>query len=366
MRTIIAISLLILLATVACGSEAPEPVATAEPSAAGASALPTNIPVASQTIEQVATPTPTATPEPTPISTAQDPDRAALLKEFAQLGGDAFARREWAIVHALYPDEFRAKCSLGEFAAMTAFLFAFAGIPEDITYVFESARVEGNHGYIDSHYAKDGLEIDLGGEEEADPHALWRDGEWTVYQSPEDLAEEDPCSFDFTAEDTPTTPITSYVMEQPVTIDAGLFDKLYGEPELSGEITLTFTSVLRAEDINDNFCGSGKMEAEGVFVAIYYSIRNDANSRIQPATQINSEFVLMDDQERQWEEGGSGDHCFLEANFADKVGGRGPENWVGTGFSGVTTIVFDVPDSASGLRLISTRLGIEVSLEPPQ
>ena len=108
------------------------------------------------------------------------------------------------------------------------------------------------------------------------------------------------------------------------------------------------------------------MEAEGVFVAIYYSIRNDANSRIQPATQINSDFILMDDQERQWEEGGSGDHCFLEANFADKVGGRGPENWVGTGFSGVTAIVFDVPDSASGLRLISTRLGIEVSLEPPQ
>ena len=366
MRTIIAISLLILLATVACGSEAPEPVATAEPSGAGASALPTNIPAASPTIEQVSTPTPTATPEPTPISTAQDPDRAALLKEFAQLGGDAFARREWAIVHALYPDEFRAKCSLGEFAAVTAFLFAFAGIPEDITYVFKSARVEGNHGYIDSHYAKDGLEIDLGGEEEADPHALWQDGKWTVYQSTEDLAEEDPCSLDFTAEDTPTTPITSYVMEQPVTIDAGLFDKLYGEPELSGEITLTFTSVLRAEDINDNFCGSGKMEAEGVFVAIYYSIRNDANSRIQPATQINSDFILMDDQKRQWEEGGSGDHCFLEANFADKVGGRGPENWVGTGFSGVTAIVFDVPDSASGLRLISTRLGIEVSLEPPQ
>ena len=35
MRTIIAASLLVLLAAVACGSEAPEPVATAEPSAAG-------------------------------------------------------------------------------------------------------------------------------------------------------------------------------------------------------------------------------------------------------------------------------------------------------------------------------------------
>ena len=279
MRTILAASLLILLAAVACGSEAPEPVAATEPTA---------------TTESMATVAAT----PTPTDTAQDPDRAALLKEFAQLTGDAIARREWAIVHPLYPDEFRAKCSLGEFAAMTAFVVAFAGIPEDITYVFESARVEGNHGYIDSHFAKDGLEIDLGGEEETDPHALWRDGKWTFYVSPEDLAEEDPCSLDFTAEDTPTTPITSYVMEQPVTIDAGLLNKLSGEPELSGEVTLTFTSVLRAEDINDNACGSGKMEAEGVFVAIYYSISNDANSHIQPATQINSDFVLMDDQER--------------------------------------------------------------------
>ena len=344
MRTIIAISLLILLATVACGSEAPEPVATAEPSAAGASALPTNIPVASPTIEQVATPTPTATPEPTPISTAQDPDRAALLKEFAQLGGDAFARREWAIVHALYPDEFRVKCSLGEFAAMTAFLFAFAGIPEDITYVFESARVEGNHGYIDSHYAKDGLEIDLGGEEEADPHALWQDGKWTVYQSPEDLAEEDPCSLDFTAEDTPTTPITSYVMEQPVTIDAGLLDKLSGEPELSGEIIITVKSIERAPNIEHNLYG--KVEAEGVFVSIYYSLVNEATSRIQPSTQINDNFVLADDRGRQW---GTAGYDVAEA-FADQMGESDPDKWVAPGFTGITAIAFDVPDGASGAK----------------
>ncbi len=129
MRTILAASLLTLIAAVACGSEAPEPVAATEPTA---------------TTESMATVAAT----PTPTDTAQDPDRAALLKEFAQLTGDAIARREWAIVHTLYPDEFRAKCSLGEFAAMTAFVVAFAGIPEDITYVFESARVEGNHGYI--------------------------------------------------------------------------------------------------------------------------------------------------------------------------------------------------------------------------
>ena len=65
MRTIIAISLLILLAAVACGSEAPELVATAEPtvgstpSATGAPAIPT------PTVTVAATPSPTDTPEPT-------------------------------------------------------------------------------------------------------------------------------------------------------------------------------------------------------------------------------------------------------------------------------------------------------------
>ena len=359
MRTILAASLLVLLAAVACGEETPELVATTEPSAAiSATAPPTDTPVPSTTAE----PTPTQAP----TATAQDPDRAVLLKEFAQLGGDAMAKREWAFVHALHPDEFKAKCTWNDYAGMMTFVWAFAGIPEGVAYVVKGVTVDGDQRRVQAYLEKDGVQIELDDDGDEEPDFIWRDGKWTVHVSPEDLAEEDPCSLDFTAEGAPTTPITSYVMEQPVTIDAGLFDKLYGEPELSGEITLTFTSVLRAEDINDNVCGRGKMEAEGVFVAIYYSIRNDANSRVQPSTQINSDFVLMDDQERQWEEGGGGGHCFLEANFADKVGGRGPESWVGTGFSGVTTIVFDVPDGASGLRLISTRLGVEVSLEPPQ
>ena len=51
MRTIIAISLLILLAAVACGSEAPGPVATTEPTATVASSLPGKTPVPSPTAE---------------------------------------------------------------------------------------------------------------------------------------------------------------------------------------------------------------------------------------------------------------------------------------------------------------------------
>ena len=69
MRTIIAISLLVLLAAVACGEETPELVATAEPtvgstqSATGAPAIPT------PTVTVAATPSPTDTPEPSPTTT---------------------------------------------------------------------------------------------------------------------------------------------------------------------------------------------------------------------------------------------------------------------------------------------------------
>ena len=183
MRTIIAISLLILLVAVACGTEAPEPTATTESMATGA-----------------ATPTPTAT--------AQDPDRAALLKDFAQLGGDAMAKREWAFVHALYPDEFKAKCSLGDFAGLMTFAWAFSGIPEGVAYVVEGVTVDGDQGRVQAYLEKDGVQIELDDDGDEEPDFIWRDGKWTLYVSPEELAEEDPCSLDFTAEDTPTRPIT--------------------------------------------------------------------------------------------------------------------------------------------------------------
>ena len=221
MRTILVASLLILLAAVACGSEAPDPVVTAEPtvgstpSATGAPATPKPTVTVAATPSPTDTPVPSPTVEPTPTSTptdtAQDPDRAALLKEIDQLWGDAMVKREWAFVHAFFPDEFRAKCSLGDFAALMTFGWAFLGIPEDSSYVLDGVRIDGDNGWIDSHLEKDGVSFDLDDDEgvtDEEPEWVWQDSKWVVYVSPEDLAEENPCSLDFTAEDTPTTPIT--------------------------------------------------------------------------------------------------------------------------------------------------------------
>ena len=65
MRTVLAVSLFILLAAVACGTETPEPVATTEPTTTVASSLPANTPVPSPTVEPTPTSTATVMPEPT-------------------------------------------------------------------------------------------------------------------------------------------------------------------------------------------------------------------------------------------------------------------------------------------------------------
>ena len=87
MRTIIAASLLVLLAAVACATETPEPVATTEPSATvAATASPTDTPVPSPTVEPTATSTPTTTPEPTnatrPITPTPTPTIDQTLLSF--------------------------------------------------------------------------------------------------------------------------------------------------------------------------------------------------------------------------------------------------------------------------------------------
>ena len=172
---------------------------SAEAAVNGASATPepTTVPTGTKV------PT-TATPESTPT---QDIDRVALLEEFAQLRGDALANREWAFLYAFFPDEFKAKCTGIDFAALMNFFWAFAGIPEGVTFVLEEVRVKGDQGWVEGRIEKDGVEIDFFDDDGDDePDSIWQGDKWTIYQSPEELAEEDPCSLDSTAEESTSTP----------------------------------------------------------------------------------------------------------------------------------------------------------------
>ena len=150
-----------------------------------------------------------AVPAESASTPTQDIDRVALLEEFAQLTGDALANREWAFLYAFLPDEFKAKCTGPDFAALTIWAWEFAGIPEGVTYVLEEVRVNGDQGWVKGRIEKDGVEIDFfdfddDGDDE--PNWIWQGDKWTLYQSPEQLAEEDPCSLDFTAEESTSTP----------------------------------------------------------------------------------------------------------------------------------------------------------------
>ena len=71
------------------------------------------------------------------------------------------AKREWAVVHALYPDEFKAKCTWTDYAGMMTFAWAFAGIPEGVTYVVKGVTVDGDQGRVQAYLEKDGVQIEL-------------------------------------------------------------------------------------------------------------------------------------------------------------------------------------------------------------
>lgn len=79
-----------------------------------------------------------------------------------------------------------------------------------------------------------------------------------------------------------------------VTVEGSQLDRLAGHPKLSGEVTI---SVLAREDpsqsFTDPFTGVA-IEAEGAFIGYRYSVSNETNAELQPATQINDELRLTD------------------------------------------------------------------------
>jgi hypothetical protein len=118
-----------------------------------------------------------------------------------------------------------------------------------------------------------------------------------------------------------------------------------------------------ASSYDDDICGGGLTFAKGQFVAVSYRVRNDAQARMQPSTQLGHEFLLVDGRGRQWQGAESAsEYCFIDANFAEQFGGEGPEDLIGPGFEGLTAVVFDVPNDAEQLTLQNSSLGFKVDL----
>ena len=272
--------LLISLTAAGCDPEEPELVATAVPTSNPTS--PSDAPTG--TSVPTVTPQPTAADQaPTPESSpAQSFDRAALLEQTAKTYANALGKREWALVHALYPDEFKVKCSAGDFAALMTFAWGFMGVPEGTTVVLEEVRADGDQGWVEARFEKDGVEIELGEETSDDePSFVWEDGKWVLFVSPEELAKDDPCSLDFSSESTPTvTPTVE--SEATATPQFQIFS--VGDTVRLGDLHVTVNGV-RAS-LGDSFWTP---EEGNYFIYVDVTFRNEGN---QP--EVISSLVQME------------------------------------------------------------------------
>ena len=123
--------------------------------------------------------------------------KEAQLRQTAETFAEAFAAGEWAVVHAMYPKDYKDRCPFGDFIGLITFAKVFLGIPDDMTANVESVRVEGDLGWADIRYEKDGVELDFDTDENPDrPDFAWDGSRWFPYQSPEEMSEEEPCALE--------------------------------------------------------------------------------------------------------------------------------------------------------------------------
>ena len=118
------------------------------------------------------------------------------------------------------------------------------------------------------------------------------------------------------------------------------------------------------EWIEDQFTGQGRVRSRGRFVVVYYSVMNDLNSAIQPATQINYNLFITDDKGRRWETADyTGDYGGLSGDPAVALGYEQPESHVPPGFENINVAVFDIPEDAQNLSLVWTTAATEIILK---
>jgi hypothetical protein len=319
--------------------------------------------------------TPVAAAE-TPVATADskyDEDWAReqiepVLKEVYEI----MLAQEWNKLYDLFSSDARAGCSRTTYVSKMAGLWlmssAFGG--EEILKAALQDLKEGNMTITFSEITKDRITYQAGDGEE--PSTVVReDGKW---KSTQPLG-EDCASLDMDGEEGTTTPETResataeseelrhVSLGEQITFDAQSLPELAGEEDLSGQVSVTFERVFVATSYNDDICGQGMTYAKGKFVAVSYRVKNDAQTKMQPSSQLGDNFLLVDGRGRQWEGAESGsDYCFIDANFAEGFGGEGPEDWIGPGFEGLTAVVFDVPNDAEQLTLQNRSLGFKVDL----
>lgn len=158
---------------------------------------------------------------------------------------------------------------------------------------------------------------------------------------------------------------TDHAVGEPLTVAASTLNPIMGQPDLTGNITVTVEEYEFATGIEDAFTSEGTIQPRGRFLVIYYSVANDLNVEMQPATQIANDLYITDAQGRRWESVDyTADYGGVSGSAAVAKGYRQPEEMVPPGFKNITAVVFDLPqDATDDLALVWEDAGIRIALQ---
>ena len=182
--------------------------------------------------------------------------------------------------------------------------------------------------------------------------------------------------------------VTQVVMAEAFRIDASPLPPPIGEKALEGTVVFKFVSVAAGLSIKDetisvvsspfnspmaNAAGKTTIEyarmkgddhvAKGVFLAVTYSITNEATTALRPADHVAGAFSLVDDKGRLSPVARYSTHHFpVSTAFAIQDDNDDPREYLEPGATITTVMAFDVAEDAGEVRLRSEVLGIELPL----
>lgn len=157
---------------------------------------------------------------------------------------------------------------------------------------------------------------------------------------------------------------SDYAMGEPIYVQDDQLTMVSSTPQLEGEIELNFIDYLIKTAIKARFTEKGMIEAQGNFLILYYSVLNELNTDIQPATMINHQLYLMDDKGRRWMAADALEtYDQISDDAAIEMGFRPPWSGLGSGLDDVTAIVFDIPTDTGHLKIVWEEVGLSISLD---
>lgn len=160
------------------------------------------------------------------------------------------------------------------------------------------------------------------------------------------------------------------VIGEPLRIPGSALPPPIGEQPLDGDIVITFKSVVRATSVDSasRALAGGASAAffdprHGTYLAVFYEVRNESTGGLKPSVHINDAFELVDGQGRKWDKASYFSHGFeVPYAIAVPLDKGDPREFVEPGETVEVAVAFDLALDATGLRLRSDRLDLEIDL----